>query len=375
MSDVEAGIDPDVVGYDTNNVKSCSYNTETSVAIFVLDARTNRTPWGKGMDGWKPNYEGDFLGERQWAWFESAIRRSQATVNIIVNGLQVSPYRHPSANFFEVWSQFPTARQRLFDTILQDNVRAPLLVTGDVHMAQLMRKDCIRKNEIMDEDPHIRPIVELTTSGMTHAWGTVFASTEKIHNSWRYYYLHFCSKSLMSLAHYIFPMPDVMTSKVQRDKRGIVNSEDDTVNLYANGGAEHSKQGLQYSLELNFGEFEFDWDRQIVSARVFGQHMHNPPLISAKWTFDQLSGLKSLPGRTTSIDMVNRLGKYYVDGNVIDEGEFMCMNHRAPPGVAHLGLASLVLSSYLFILILVPLMLTLIVIVKLAQRFLAIRKR
>ena len=33
----------------------------------------------------------DFLGEEQWMWFKQALNNSQATVNIIVSGLQVHP--------------------------------------------------------------------------------------------------------------------------------------------------------------------------------------------------------------------------------------------------------------------------------------------
>jgi len=263
ISDEDAGIDPDIVGYKDNDMSKPKHPyKEKRVAIFVLDARTNRTPWGQGLNAWKRNYNGDFLGERQWKWFETAIRNSDASVNIIVNGLQVHPFRHPNANLAEQWAQFPTARQRLYDAVLQQGVRAPVLVSGDVHMAQLMRKDCWARDGISATPT--RPLIEFTTSGMTHSWGTVFASSQKFHETWRYYPMHVMSKVIMTVAHWIFPMPDLMVSSPKKE-------DDQSPLLFENGGAEGAKLGKQFSLEKNFGEIEIDWQNRNVWIRAFGQ--------------------------------------------------------------------------------------------------------
>ena len=80
LSDEEAGLDPDVVEDATSNISS---EKNQLVAIFVLDVRTNRTPWVKKFpDRFSLDPEGDFLGEEQWEWFETAIGRSKASVNI-----------------------------------------------------------------------------------------------------------------------------------------------------------------------------------------------------------------------------------------------------------------------------------------------------
>jgi alkaline phosphatase D len=167
VSDDEAAIDPDTVS--SRNISFRRYLPKT-VAVFVLDCRTNKTPWKKTS----PDYEGDMLGERQWQWFEAAIKNSRAEVNVIVNGLQVHPDVRPSdPNIYERWGAFPTARQRLYDAILQEGVKAPLLVSGDVHMSQLMRKDCYKWDpasyRILPASSR-RAVIELTTSGMTHSW-------------------------------------------------------------------------------------------------------------------------------------------------------------------------------------------------------------
>ena len=167
LSDEEAGLDADLGDIIPSSSSSRKYE-EKRVAIFVLDARSNKTPWSKGFKAWIPNYDGDFLGKRQWEWFENSIRKSNASVNIIVNGLQVHSYRHPNSQAAEVWSHFPKSRQRLYDTILQDGVKAPILLSGDVHMAQFLRKDCIRSSNIHKNGAKIQPLIEFTSSGMTH---------------------------------------------------------------------------------------------------------------------------------------------------------------------------------------------------------------
>lgn len=160
----------------------------------------------EGVSWWYPNNyndnddEGDFLGERQSKWFETAIRNSKASVNLIVNGLQVHPYRIPDADAHEAWVHFPTARQRLYDAVLQDGVQAPLLVSGDVHMAQLMRKDCKKRRR--------------------RRRGVVIGEDE----TWRYYYMHVMSKTIMTFVHLVLPMPDLMLSSMGGGSGAVVIS-------------------------------------------------------------------------------------------------------------------------------------------------------
>jgi len=98
LSDEEAGLDPDVVVSEVvtetgNHPKNKSNNDDNDndnesdigqlVAIFVLDVRTNKTPYAKTIpDRFSLDPAGDFLGEDQWKWFETAIGRSKANVNI-----------------------------------------------------------------------------------------------------------------------------------------------------------------------------------------------------------------------------------------------------------------------------------------------------
>lgn len=348
LSDEEAGMDPDVVGYVESTKRdmpssSAKQYKEKRVAIFLLDARTNRTPWGHGLDAWKRNYSGDFLGERQWKWFEHAIAKSDAALNIIVNGLQVHPFRHPNCNAAEQWSQFPTSRQRLYDAIMRDDVRAPILVTGDVHMAQIMRKDCwLRKKDhggsFSPARSRPRPLVEFTTSGMTHSWGTVFASSEKFHKTWRYLPMHILSKSVMTVAHWILPMPDVMVSQLSSTlSSDNFEKESETAGsgLYENGGAEGAKHGKQYSLEKNFGEIEIFWENNTIAVRALGEDESAPPLLSASFSLDELSGTQIMPGSIDNIQSYQYSGRFMLDGSIVDDSQTICVNHRGPASIIH----------------------------------------
>jgi len=342
LSDEEAGIDPDVVGYDIEmkDLQLKEYK-EKRVAIFLLDARTNRSPWGEGFDAWKRNYSGDFLGEPQWDWFETAILKSDAAVNIIVNGLQVHPFRHPNANTAEQWAQFPASRQRLYDAILRGGVRSPILISGDVHMAQLMRKDCWLRSH---PSSPTRPLIEFTTSGMTHSWGSVFASSQKFHETWRYYPMHVMSKTIMTVAHAIFPMPDLMDS-------GTRSPSDVDQTMFENGGAEGGKQGKQYSLEKNFGEVEIFWKNKTIVIRAIGEDANAPPLLSASFSMDQLSGLEPTPGAINDIKSFQNRGGFMIDGNIIQGSESVCVNHRGTTSDGHFLIGviamTLVLSFFL----------------------------
>jgi len=320
VPDDVARIDPDIMTEDSDyfgSISEAGYSNR-SVAVFVLDVRSNKSPWKKGREAFLPDYEGDFLGEQQWQWFETAIRRSQAAVNVVVSGLQFHADLYPDANVAESWAKLPRAQQRLFDALLQEGVQAPLLISGDVHMTQLMRKDC---EKVDGSSYRRRSLVEMTTSGMTHTWGTVSSpplSNPKETPSLRDRYGAFLSSTFMHVLHGVSQMTNLLLSDGPID------------DLHPNGGGEGAKQGLQYSLEKNFGELEFDWDRQTVTMRSMGEQPDAPPLLMASWSLDQLSGMdEEIPGSlVTSQDFA-----YEVDHDAarFSQGRpasWVCLNHR-----------------------------------------------
>ena len=310
----QARIDPDVVDTSSTNITAGNYSTAHSVAVFVLDVRTNKTPWPKGknnnlkQDSNSSNNTSsmkvpalDFLGAQQWEWFQSALANSHARVNIIVSGLQVHTDRFPpDGNVVEEWSKFSESRDMLYDMILNSGVKSPLLISGDVHMSQFLRKDCLRSSDIQKmsnyvetkSSPSARSLIEVTTSGMTHSWGTSFSSQPKHHTwpLWPYSYL--VSRTFMTVCHLVCPWNEIITQKKEMGE---------------------GPNGKQYFLGINFAELEFDFaDEDADSAvivKIFGTEENEAPKLQARWTFDELAGAASLSGMTAKLEDFASLGK------------------------------------------------------------------
>lgn len=354
LSDWEAGIDPDVVPNDGGPVM---YSNKT-VAVFVLDVRSNKSPWKKGSEAYRPDLDGDFLGERQWEWFETALSRSRAAVNIIVNGLQVHANIFPNGNMAESWGKYPRSQQRLFDTLLQDSVSAPILISGDVHMAQFMRKDC--KSDINEST--FRPIVEMTTSGMTHSWGSL-PSGPIDRPDWRPtasdHWGSFLGRTLMSLLNNICPWTDVMLNTRRASSSKLVQNKPE---LAESGGAEGAKTGKQFSLEKNFGELEFDWDKRTVTMRAIGEH--GAPLLSAKWAMDQLSGRSEMPG-----SLVTARDYAHAQENALVHGTWTCVNHRGQVNAMHHMVGHVISGAAMTLLLTFPCIALLYVMIGMTRRY------
>jgi hypothetical protein len=175
-------------------------------------------------------------------------------------------------------------------------------------MAQFMRKDC-KKNI---DKANFRPLVEMTTSGMTHSWGSLPSGPMgdfEWRPSFRDRYESFVAGSMMRLLNLLCPWTDIM-----------VGSE----NQAELGGAEGAKTGRQFSLEKNFGELEFDWDARTVSMRAVGED--GDPLLSAKWSLDQLSGRSSLSGSLVSSRDYSAEAELLKNLGV--ESTWTCVSHR-----------------------------------------------
>jgi hypothetical protein len=374
LPDQEAGLDPDVVDSvddkddsaddedndndNNNNSKDKRDGTTAAatttknrlVAVFVLDVRTNKTPWSTTFpQRFVPNVQGDFLGEKQWEWFETALQRSKAAINIIVSGIQIHAPYVVDGNIVENWSAFPTAQHRLYQTILRStNVRAPILISGDVHLSQLLRKDCQQqyhpveggnrngsgsgggndgdksspnddrsrtvdvddenndKNNIGerrtitdDDDDDVdtvvvttKPLYEITTSGMTHSWGSTQTSVcGRPNDHWLCTFTPFNAYMglLMDFAHRVNPWNAILLN-TNTDADDVVGDHRD----HNQEGGNRRKGGggggriEQYTLDRNIAELEFDWDEEVVKVRIIG--VEGQTLLKQDWSFDLLSG-------------------------------------------------------------------------------------
>ncbi|WP_374000198.1 alkaline phosphatase D family protein [Bdellovibrio bacteriovorus] len=112
------------------------------VQVIMLDTRYYRSSLkektgfeGKAMN-YEPSNEGTVLGEHQWEWLETQLKRP-ADVRLIVSSIQVIAEDPP----FEKWGNFPKERQRLFDLIKKTKAKNVVILSGDRHMASISKMD------------------------------------------------------------------------------------------------------------------------------------------------------------------------------------------------------------------------------------------
>ena len=111
--------------------------------------------WISSAAGLTSAHKGKMLGEVQWLWLEAQLRRSDASVHLIVSSVQV----FTSNPLFESWGHFPYERQRLVQLLKKHRIdsKGILFLSGDVHAGEVLRS----------KEPS-RHAVEITSSGLTH---------------------------------------------------------------------------------------------------------------------------------------------------------------------------------------------------------------
>jgi len=175
------------------------------VKVILLDTRFHRDAWP-----WHPGEStpeaSDVLGEEQWSWLERELSApttptdtSDASVatdsdlavdlHLVVSGIQVLPLVAAAHEHHESWVHFPTSRRRLFSLLARAAAPA-LLLSGDVHFAELSEAACFGGAGAHSTDATASPteerthverthveryarvgrLLEFTSSGLTHAW-------------------------------------------------------------------------------------------------------------------------------------------------------------------------------------------------------------
>lgn len=118
------------------------------VQLILLDTRWDRSPLKRVSEAEyamrRQRYVGPYtatsgpevrmLGEEQWQWLETELRRP-AEVRIIATSI---PFLQEGTGW-ENWSNFPDERQRLIDLIVQTGANGVIFITGDTHRAQFSR--------------------------------------------------------------------------------------------------------------------------------------------------------------------------------------------------------------------------------------------
>lgn len=97
----------------------------------------------------------DFLGEQQWQWLEAELKKD-ADIRIIGSSVQ---FGH-EFNGYESWTNFPQEQQRLFDLIKKTRADGVFFISGDVHYAEISKRDI----------PDLYPIYDATSSGLSSKW-------------------------------------------------------------------------------------------------------------------------------------------------------------------------------------------------------------
>ena len=160
----------------SNSLQQPQNENETIVSkfrfkIIMLDTRSNRdnspSTSHQTNDALKG---GDFLGDEQWAWL---IEELKSDVDLILLGSSIQVF--PTDKLTEeVWGMFAAARERLLSVMLNARATNVLVLSGDVHYAEVSKIKCTWKDAVQDNSNESklrsRTLWELTSSGLTHTF-------------------------------------------------------------------------------------------------------------------------------------------------------------------------------------------------------------
>lgn len=138
-----------------------SHKVKGNVKIVLLDPRFNKESWFEETQ--------DMLGEEQWKWLEGELGEENIDLFLLASGTQFMP---DDRLFPESW--FVPSKQRLYDLIKQSEKRV-ILLSGDVHYGEIMELPC--SCETIGY-----PLIEMTSSGMTHYFGDGYIIKDKLAN-------------------------------------------------------------------------------------------------------------------------------------------------------------------------------------------------
>ena len=133
-----------------------------SVLLLLLDVRYNRDPYSRG-----PDSDGDFLGAEQWRWLQKELAGAGSAATVVVSSLPVLADR---MGLGEGWYTFPKQRTKLLKLLASSDRPGVALLSGDIHLAELSLLSC-SPSEAKGSAQQRWGVWEMTSSGMTHAWG------------------------------------------------------------------------------------------------------------------------------------------------------------------------------------------------------------
>jgi alkaline phosphatase D len=160
--------DVKIYGSEGKRVQIILIDTRSFKSPFKLDtlSKEERADIGK-VGQYIPNEDqgATQIGAQQWAWLEEQLKEP-AEIRLIVSSTQVIP----NEKGMDEWGDFPKDRQRLLDLIASVEFGKTIILSGNVHFAELSKIENSGKE-----------IFELTSSGLTH----INESYGKAQNSFR----------------------------------------------------------------------------------------------------------------------------------------------------------------------------------------------
>jgi len=106
-----------------------------------------------------------FLGEQQWVWLEEELNKP-ADFRILASGSQFSI----QYNGYEAWANFPHEQQRMIDLIKKTRAEQLVVISGDVHYAEI--------SKLTPEGSY--PIYDITSSGLSSKWNFATPNNKRI---------------------------------------------------------------------------------------------------------------------------------------------------------------------------------------------------
>jgi alkaline phosphatase D len=147
--------DAKIYGPEDRRVQIILLDTRFFKDIYKKDPtpKSERLKAGK-VGGYLPDDDPakTLLGNVQWRWLEEQLKKA-AEVRLIASSIQIIPDKKG----MDEWGNFPLERKKLFDLIGNTGAKGIILLSGNVHFAELS------KSYAGDY-----PLFELTSSGMTH---------------------------------------------------------------------------------------------------------------------------------------------------------------------------------------------------------------
>ena len=171
----------------------------------------------------------------------------------------------------------------------------------------------------------IRSLNEVTSSGMTHSWGSKAGSFCGRPNKSRLctsYPFRMLVKAVMTYAHFVSPWTALLQKNGDSGRDSILS---DTDTLWRN----KKSQQYQYSLDRNVAEFEFDWTERLVTVRILGDE--GQTLLREDWSMKELT--LTTEADTMLSDEAFDVGQHRLESSLkttfaVGHSDYICVNYR-----------------------------------------------